>query len=64
MKQAGVDSAVVAELLGHASTRMVDRVYGKLGRAARRAPEFTILAQCSGSEGAEPGFALETLAGR
>jgi integrase len=30
MKQAGEDSAVVARLLGHSSTRMVDLVYGRL----------------------------------
>ncbi|MEO9196776.1 MAG: site-specific integrase [Polyangia bacterium] len=33
MKQGGVDSAVVAKLLGHTSTRMVDLVYGKLDEA-------------------------------
>lgn len=30
LKQAGADSQAVAELLGHASTRMVEAVYGKL----------------------------------
>jgi integrase len=30
LKQRGADSKVVADLLGHASTHMVDRVYGKL----------------------------------
>ncbi len=30
LKQSGVDSAVVAKLLGHSSTRMVDLVYGRL----------------------------------
>ena len=30
LKQAGVDSLVVAHLMGHNSTTMVDRVYGKL----------------------------------
>jgi integrase len=30
LKQRGVDSAVVAKLLGHTSTRMVDLVYGHL----------------------------------
>ncbi len=30
LKNAGTDSAVVAQLLGHSSTRMVDLVYGKL----------------------------------
>ena len=33
MKQAGEDSAVVAKLLGHSSTRMVDAVYGRLNDA-------------------------------
>jgi integrase len=32
MKQQGVDSKAVAELLGHSSTRMVDLVYGHLNR--------------------------------
>jgi integrase len=36
MKQAGVDSKAVADLLGHTSTRMVDRVYGHLDDAAYR----------------------------
>lgn len=31
MKQAGADSAVVARLLGHVNSIMVDRVYGQLG---------------------------------
>lgn len=30
LKQAGVDSKAVADLMGHASTRMVDQVYGRL----------------------------------
>ena len=43
MKQQGEDSAVVAKLMGHASTRMVDLVYGRLNEenfrtAARRLP--------------------------
>jgi len=33
MKQDGVDSAVVAKLLGHTSTKMVDLVYGQLDDA-------------------------------
>jgi integrase len=33
LKQSGVDSAVVAALLGHSSTKMVDLVYGKLDTA-------------------------------
>lgn len=30
LKQAGVDSRAVADLMGHTSTRMVDQVYGRL----------------------------------
>ena len=30
LKQRGVDSMVVARLLGHSSTAMVERVYGRL----------------------------------
>jgi|GEM_PF-899865 integrase len=30
LKNSGVDSAVIARLMGHTSTRMVDRVYGRL----------------------------------
>jgi integrase len=37
LKQAGVDSAAVAKLLGHTSSRMVDLVYGHLTDATRRA---------------------------
>ena len=33
LKQRGVDSAVVARLLGHTSTKMVDAVYGRLDLA-------------------------------
>lgn len=33
LKQRGVDSKVVADLLGHTSTRMVDLVYGQLNDA-------------------------------
>ncbi len=36
MKQAGVDSRAVADLLGHSSTRMVDLVYGQMNLAAYR----------------------------
>lgn len=36
MKQAGVDSKAVADLLGHTTTRMVDLVYGHLDDAAYR----------------------------
>ena len=31
LKQAQVDSFVVAQLLGHSSSRMVELVYGRLG---------------------------------
>lgn len=37
LKQAGEDSLVVARLLGHSSTAMVERVYGHLGDANYRA---------------------------
>ena len=33
LKQRDVDSAVVAAMMGHSSTAMVDRVYGKLDAA-------------------------------
>ena len=36
MKQAGVDSRAVADLLGHSSTRMVDLVYGRMNLGAYR----------------------------
>lgn len=36
LKQAGADSQAVAELLGHASTRMVEAVYGRLNEDAYR----------------------------
>lgn len=53
LKQAGVDSKAVADLLGHMSTTMVDRVYGKLSShtlvaAVAHLPENTSNAQqCS-----------------
>lgn len=41
LKQRSVDSAVVARLMGHGSTRMVDLVYGKLDQATlQRAVEL------------------------
>ena len=33
LKQAGTDSLTVARLLGHSSTAMVDKVYGRLDEA-------------------------------
>lgn len=36
LKQAGVDSFTVAQLLGHSSSRMVELVYGRLDSAALR----------------------------
>jgi hypothetical protein len=37
LKQAGVDSMVVAKLLGHTTSRMVELVYGHLNDATTRA---------------------------
>jgi integrase len=42
MKNAGVDSAVVAKLLGHASTKMVDLVYGRLDEATLQRAALTL----------------------
>ena len=47
MKQRGEDSAVVAKLLGHSSTRMVDLGYGRLNernyiQAAAKLPTFAM----------------------
>jgi hypothetical protein len=47
MKQQGEDSAVVAKLMGHSSTRMVDLVYGRLNEenyrtAAGRLPSLDL----------------------
>ena len=36
LKQAGVDSRRIADLMGHTSTTMVDRVYGQLDLPAYR----------------------------
>jgi integrase len=37
LKQAGVDSMVVAKLLGHTTSRMVELVYGHLNDATTQA---------------------------
>ncbi len=37
LKQAGVDSKTVADLMGHSTTAMVDRVYGQLNAGSLRA---------------------------
>jgi integrase len=55
LKQQGEDSAVVAKLLGHTSTKMVDLVYGRLNdgnftRAAARLPPMASLEIGSASE--------------
>lgn len=42
LKQAGNDSRVVADLLGHSSTRMVDLVYGRLTVGTYRAAVATL----------------------
>ncbi|ACL63378.1 integrase family protein [Anaeromyxobacter dehalogenans 2CP-1] len=57
MKQQGEDSAVVAKLLGHASTRMVDLVYGRLNdenlrRAVAKLPSVAVPSVGSTSEAA------------
>jgi integrase len=54
MKQQGEDSAVVAKLMSHASTRMVDLVYGRSNEqnyieAAARLPSFSMPEPVSGS---------------
>ncbi|MGH7633486.1 MAG: tyrosine-type recombinase/integrase [Gemmatimonadaceae bacterium] len=35
--QGGVSNRIVADLMGHGTTRMVDMVYGKLDEATRHA---------------------------
>jgi hypothetical protein len=42
LKQDGMDSAVVARLLGHRSTKMVDLVYGKLDEETLRRAVLTL----------------------
>jgi integrase len=42
LKQDGVDSAVVARLLGHGSTKMVDLVYGRLDEETLRRAVMTL----------------------
>lgn len=50
MTQAGVDSKAVADLLGHTSTRMVDRCYGHLDDATYRRALATLPGRPPGSE--------------
>ena len=55
MKQAGEDSAVVAKLLGHSSTRMMDLVYGLLAdenlvAATKRLPSVAFSSRSDGSK--------------
>ena len=45
LKQRDVDSAVVAAMMGHSSTAMVDRVYGKLDEATYRRAIIAIRAE-------------------
>jgi len=59
LKNAGVDSAVVAKLLGHTSTRMVDAVYGHLdvttlARAVARLPGAKIRSQVRNQQQRRP----------
>jgi integrase len=49
LKQAGTDSAVVAKLLGHASTKMVDLVYGRLDEATLRRGISALPGHCENS---------------
>jgi hypothetical protein len=51
LKQSDVDSAVVAAMMGHSSTAMVDRVYGKLDEASYRR---AIARLPGGTAGAQP----------
>src|ERR1043165_4879300 len=44
--QGGVSNRIVADLLGHASTRMVDLVYGHLDDATRRAAIARLPSRC------------------
>ena len=47
--QGGVSNRIVADLLGHASTRMVDLVYGHLDDATRRAAIARLPSSCDAS---------------
>jgi hypothetical protein len=51
LKQNDVDSAVVAAMMGHSSTAMVDLVYGKLDEASYRR---AIARLPGGTAGAQP----------
>lgn len=54
LKQAGVDSLTVAHLMGHTSTRMVERVYGRLAPATYRAAIDQLPGACNAGA-TEPG---------
>jgi integrase len=60
LKQRGVDSAAVAKLLGHTSTRMVDLVYGQLASetlasAVELLPQWDVFGTTRGALPALPG---------
>ena len=55
LKQAGVDSLAVAKLMGHASSRMVDLVYGQLTAATFQAAIGKMPAIAAGPTGCLPG---------
>ena len=63
MKQGGVDSAAVARLMGHGSTRMVDLVYGQLTPDVYRAAVSVLPACAVGVPDSGPGLALVGEAG-
>jgi integrase len=51
LKQAGVDSSAVAALMGHSSTTMVERVYGRLSEETLRGAISRLLPRDQGSAG-------------
>lgn len=59
LKQRGVDSAVVAKLMGHKSTRMVDLVYGQLDAATLRGAIERMPACAPGVHGTVPNEAVK-----